>query len=521
MLAVTPQDVSDTKITVTGTATALYDLINTASSKNTAQRYYDGKFMDTVMIQPESGDLRMLYSANPTATQGELLKSGVKYYLCGGASFAMRLISVSGLNVAVTCTFYRTAKGESPTAVYGPGALDAMSVKFGDSPSNDAFGRLRTSAPFVLFDTKLTHTAESEFWDDQEVSGSGTSSTFNANRASSVLAVSATTAGKRVRQTYARPNYQPGKSQLILMTGIIGSGESGITAEIGQHDDENGLFFRNEDGTMYVVVKTYATGSAVDTAVAQSSWNLDKMDGTGASGITIDWDKTQIFVIDYEWLGVGRVRFGLNIDGITYYVHEVLNANSLDVVYMSNPNNPLRYSIENDGTGGAASLEHICTSVISEGGQDGTGVDYYYSTNGTHVDANAADTIYAVVGIRLRTGHPGEPVKFRTVSMISETNDDFEWILYRNPTVAGTFTYANEGDGPFQTAKGATANTVTNGTAIAGGYAQSNATITSEIFYEGGFGMAIDGTRDEFVLCVRPLSANADIQGSITVNVNH
>lgn len=391
-----------------------------------------------------------------------------------------------------------------------------------DSASVDAFGRWRVSQPTVLLDTKLNHSAEPEYWDDQEVSGGGTSSTHDADRASVVMAVTAATAGKRVRQSFARPNYQPGKSQLVVMTGIIGTGESGLTTEIGQHDDKNGLFFRNDDGVMYVVKKSYVTGAAVDTAVAQSSWNIDKMDGTGTSGINLDFSKTQIFLIDYQWLGVGRVRFGFDVKGILYYVHEMNHSNIEDSVYMSTPNNPLRYSIESDGTAGAASLEHICSTVVSESGQDITGIDYWYSTNGTHVDADAANSIYALVGVRLQTGHSGEPVKFINVSVLTQTNDDFEWLLYKNPTVAGTFTYGNATTGPFQIARGATANTITpTGDPIAGGFGHAGTSESTTINYEGGFGEAIDGTRDEFVLCVRPLSANADIEGGITLQVNH
>lgn len=394
-------------------------------------------------------------------------------------------------------------------------------VRAEDSPSVDAFGRWRISNPHTIFDTKLTHTNEPEFWDDQETSGGGTTSTHSADRASVILAVSANTAGKRVRQTFARPNYQPGKSQQVTLTGILGIGESGLTTEIGDHDDENGLFFRNKDSVIYVVKKSFVSGSAVDTAVAQTDWNLDKLDGIGVSGITLDPSKIQIFLIDYQWLGAGRVRFGFDFGGNITYVHEMKFSNIETSVYMSNPSNPIRYSIENDGTAGALDMEQICSSIISEGGAEGTGVDYWFSTEGTHVDANTANTVYALVGVKLQTGHKGEPIKFRNVSVLTQTNDDFEWLLIRNPTVAGTFTYTDTASGPFQSAKGVTANTVTGGDVIAGGFGHAGTVQSSDIGYEGGFGEAIDGTRDEFILCVRPLSANADIEGGITLQVNH
>ena len=399
--------------------------------------------------------------------------------------------------------------GGQPDSKY----TDATSL---DSYAIDAFGRFRTSEPFTVFDSKQLFDNQPLFWDDSETSGSGTSSSHSTNTATTTISVSATTAGTRVRQTKMRFNYQPGKSQLILLTGILGTGESGITQRIGLYDDDNGLFFNCEDGTFKITVRTKTSGSAVDTDVAQSSFNLDKLDGTGKSGVTLDLTKTNIFLIDYEWLGVGRVRFGVVVDGIIYYCHQVLNANNLTTVYMSTPNLPLRYEISNDGTGGASSLEHICSTVISEGGVSKNGIVRYVSTNGTHVDANAADTIYAIVGIRLKTTCLSASILINNISMLAETNDDFEWILYLNPTVAGAFTYSDETNSCVQAARGATANTITGGTPLVGGWGDSNTAFESEIPNALRLGAQIDGTRDEIVLCARPLSSNSDIQGSIT-----
>lgn len=396
------------------------------------------------------------------------------------------------------------------------------SIKFSDSTSIDAFSRVRVSNTKTIFDTKLNHTNEPEFWDELTVSGAGTTTNHQPNRASVIMSVSDSIAGKVVRQSFSRPNYQPGKSQFVLMTGIIGGTQAGITREIGQLDDENGLFFRNDGGTISVGRKTFATGTAADTIIDQSDWNIDKMDGNGPSGQEADWTKTQIFMMDYQWLGVGRVRYSVDLNGIICVVHEMNHANNLDVAFMSTPNNPLRYSIENDGTGEASSIECICSTVISEGGQEAAGEDYYYSTEGTHLDANIANTIYAVLGVRLNIGHKGEACHVQNIGLLTETNDNFEWIVYRNPTIAGTFTYVTTPLGPFQIAKGVTANTIAEGEdAIAGGYVFQGSTIEKEIHHESGFGESINGTRDEYVLAVRPLTSNADIQGSITLHVNH
>lgn len=233
-------------------------------------------------------------------------------------------------------------------------------------PDVDAFGRLRISEPHTIFDSKQVFDNLPLFWDDQEVSGSGTSSTFSKPHARTQIAVG-TAAGKRVRQTFERFNYQPGKSQFVVLTGVLGAGSSGITQELGYFDDDNGLFFRCDEGVIYVVSRSSVTGSAVDTTASQSAWNIDTLDGNGPSGLTMDFTLAQIFFMDFEWLGTGRVRFGFYINGVQHYCHEFLNANAISTVYMSTPNLPIRYSIENDGTGAASTLDHLCSTVIVEG----------------------------------------------------------------------------------------------------------------------------------------------------------
>lgn len=404
--------------------------------------------------------------------------------------------------------------------------IPQYSMSFADSMAIDAFARLRVSNPDTLFDSKqvfndgdIADNVENFplFFDNQEVSGAGTATLFDVDRASTTLSVSTTTAGRRVRQTRERFNYHPGKSQLAVFTKIFGASEDGITRRKGIYDDSNGLFFQLKDSVFSVVTRSFSSGVAVDTTVIQASWNVDKMDGTGISGVNLDYTKTQICFVDFEWLGTGRIRFGFFINGIPRICHEFNNANALDVVYMSTPNLPVRTEIINDGTGAAAAIEDICSTVIAEGAQKEKGAIHYMSTNGTHVDANSANTIYAIVGIRLRSTHLAADIEVVNTTLITETNDDFEWILLFNPTVAGVFAYSNFANSALQVARGATANTVTGGTPLMGGFSTNSVPASGEVADALRLGSLIDGTPDEIVLCARPLGSNEDIQGSITV----
>lgn len=402
-------------------------------------------------------------------------------------------------------------------------------IGFRDGPALDAFNRQRVTEIETLFDGKLLFDDAPLFWDDKETSGTGTSSTHSTAHAMSTMGVG-TAAGTRVRQTFMRFNYQSGKSQLVMMTGVIGDGGggTGIIRSSGIFDDDNGVFFRDNEGVTEVVIRSSVTGSAVDNNIAQADWNLDTLDGSRSSdnpsGATLDISKVQIFVIDFEWLGSGRVRMGCVTGGTTAYVHEFLHTNINALVYMSTPNLPLRYEISNDGTGVASTLGAICNTVISEGGTSDLGSLRWASTAGAEVVTNAENSIFAVLGIRLKSTHLAAAVKLISAALQLQTASEYaEWMLIFNPTVAGTFTYADEVNSSVQIARGATANTVTNGIQMPGGYVETGANSLGgsgdvrDLNNARLLGSQIDGTPDEIVLCIRPIGGKSamNVEGGL------
>lgn len=386
--------------------------------------------------------------------------------------------------------------------------------------SSDAFGRLRISAVETLFDSKQIFSNEPLFWDDAQVSGGSTTSQWTQATASTLLGVAASTAGRRVRQTFMHFNYQPGKSHLIVMTGNLrtSGGGTGVTTRLGYFNDANGLFFEVAEGVAAVVKRSSVSGSPVETRVVQSAWNLDRLDGTGPSNLTLDWTKNQIFLIDFEWLGVGLVRFGVRVNGTTVYLHQIAHANVVSTVYMSTPNLPIRYEIINSGTGVASTMTHGCASVMSEGGQTPLGTFQYHSTGATHLDANTDETLYAILGIRLKAAALGGVIDLLTLSFLALTADNFEWVVLFNPTVAGTFTYTDKANSLVQTAVGATANVVTepSGHPIDGGHVDASSDVRITIANALRLGSIIAGTPQTLVLAVRPHSPNLDVHASLT-----
>lgn len=389
----------------------------------------------------------------------------------------------------------------------------------------DAFGRLRVSNPETIFDSKQLYDSQPLFWDDIEESGASTTSSHSTATASTTIGVAATTAGKRVRQTFRRFNYQPGKSQLSFITFVLddsGSG-SGLIRNVGLFDDDNGIYISNVADDYYIILRRSISGSPSDVPVPQISWNIDRFVGSGPSGITLDFTKAQILVIDYEWLGVGRVRVGFVVGGNIYYAHEFNTANLGTGVYMSTPNLPIRYEIENQGAGAAATLETICSTVISEGGQQEIGAARYSSTNNTQVTCAVVGTIYLVKGIRLKSTALSATVKILTAAIqLQSASDDVEWRLIFDPTYSAGPTWGAETNSAVDTCTGA-GETVTGGYAFSGGYAATGAansahdSLTQQVENALLLGSDIAGTAQTIALCCISLTnTNAIVEGSMT-----
>lgn len=379
----------------------------------------------------------------------------------------------------------------------------------------DAFARQRMSTPETIFDSKQIVDAQPLFFDDKQTGGAGTTNTYNTNQSSSTLAVSNLTAGVRVRQTFQRFNYQPGKSFLFIRTAIFGAAGTGITKRLGLFDENNGLFFEQKSSGMSLSIRTFTSGSAVDNNVLQASWNIDKMDGTGASGITLDYTKTLIYFCDFEWLGVGTVRFGVFVNGLPYYVHAFHNSNINTVVYMSTPNLPLRTEIENDGTGGVASITDICSTVIIEGGRQVNGVKFGLNRGADTLITNNNSLIYPLICLRLKSTHLGALIRLISFNLRCTSDAEYAWYIILNPSVTGTaFSFTGLVNSSIEYAYPTKTTTVSGGTVLdtgIGSDTNNNVKGVDNITQSDlAIGSKIDGTPDVICLAVQRLTGTTE-----------
>jgi hypothetical protein len=95
----------------------------------------------------------------------------------------------------------------------------------------------------------------------------------------------------------------------------------------------------------------YAVVSKVITRRdAQSTWNIDRVDGTGPSGYNLDLTRIQMLYADYAWYGAGSIRYGFKDQtGNVIYCHRITHANLETEAYLRSGNLPARYEVLTDG----------------------------------------------------------------------------------------------------------------------------------------------------------------------------
>lgn len=382
-------------------------------------------------------------------------------------------------------------------------------------PGWDIGNRLQVSTPYTVYDIKQNTSSQPLFYDESEVSGGGTSFSYNTYKASSTLAVSANTAGKRVQQTKTWTQYQPGKAQTINISANFKGAVDGVIKRLGMFNEQFGLFFEVTGDGLYVVIRTYNTGAAVDTRIHSSEFNIDNLDGIGPSNVVLDLNYMQLFVIDYEWLGVDTVRFGFKFNGKKYWVHKAVYTNTQSEVYMTNPNAPIRFEISNDGTGAAAELISGCVSVHADGGLEQNTITTYVSRDGSPITLANQDLMTPVLSVRLKATRPCTRINIGDVSVLLTTNTNFEWAVFLSPTIAGSdaASWQNIDNSALQYDISRTnANTVSGGYKVDGGYgASTNQTrmavgeIVKSFLTIGSY---INGSLDEYVLAVKNIDGN-------------
>lgn len=402
----------------------------------------------------------------------------------------------------------------------------------------DAFGKLRVSEPLTLLELKFpylpsdvsgnTNYLTNNLMVYQTTSGTG-SSVIPTTNSNCILALNNSSSNSYViSQSRNYTNYQSGKSLLFKASGIMdygmvqaGSNNSiGVKSRIGYFDSNNGIYFEyiadgNGTGQMHICM---LSSGIITTNISQSNWNIDPLDGTGTSGTKLDFTKTQLYIIDIEWLGVGRVRFGFYLYGKIYYCHEIPNINVLNFPFISSPNLPIRYQIINSGISSSSGyLMQICSTVISEGGYNPVGKPFSIAlTTGVQLNNSTAETpILMIKGANTSTNgynYYHQPIIPTSINVLDNTSNNI--LLFR-------IRIYKDGNTPYPTITwlnvDALNSIVQYSTSFSGGFSTTGSVIAYNGLFSGRGNIVLANLTDIFDSKVLTLSSNALNQSDILV----
>lgn len=388
----------------------------------------------------------------------------------------------------------------------------------------DAANRLRVSQITTLGDYKQTHDDLALYF-DQEGTGSGVYSQQLGGVQMSV------TAGQYlVRQTFQRHPYQSGKSHLIEATFSDMQLQAGVVKRVGYYTSSiaapfstgyDGMFFES-DGDNDYSVNVYKYGVSV-AKISRKNWD-DRMDGSGESGITMNFSKFNVLVIDFLYLGGTSVRFGFLLDGAIRWFAIYNNAGKFGETMIGTPNQPVRYEIRS--TTGSGNMVQICAQVATEGALNIIGNDVAIDSllGGTGViNANTVGVEYMVAAFRLKSTHFDVASSLVSFSLLpASQNDPYLVRIRTNPTIANEPAWTGIPNTAFEYILGDQVNATSN-TTVTGGerlYSQlgaANADLIGSFENSRKIGASINGTPETVVLSVIPLSSNLDIRGTFTI----
>lgn len=327
-----------------------------------------------------------------------------------------------------------------------------------------------------------------------------------------------------VCQSYKRHLYLAGFSQGAELTFNNFGLQTNVTKRVGYFSSSTTApytatldgFFLESDGSNHKLV-IYKVGTLI-ASINRADWD-DPMDGTGVSGISIDFDDFTIVDFQFLYLGGSGLQMSFNVGGVMYKSHLYENASINATTFIGSPVQPVRWEIRSNGAAGT--LGQICAGVTTGGALKVVGYPRSVGTAiGTFINANSTGTQYLIASIRPNSS---EAIGFDiTGASIGTTNDPYVLRFILNPTIAGTPVYNALANSYFDFALGDTAGasstTVTGGTVLATSYVSDqgrSGNLQANSLFQPG--VDLNGNFQEIALACEPITTNLDIRGAINL----
>jgi len=272
-----------------------------------------------------------------------------------------------------------------------------------DTVQHTSLNRRKVST-FELTDfATFTRSKDTGIFD--ELTSGTASATHDAYLGMVKLEVGSDVGDEVIRQTKRVQRYLPGRQGEFSTTIIFGTPTTGIRRRVGMFNESNGFYFEDSgDGTYRCVLRRNTAGGIEEESYARDEWNVDKLDGTGPSGITADPEMIQHMSMEYEWFGSGMIEWNFVIDNNKFPVHRILHANRHPHTWASRAALPIRVELTNvTGAPGTHTFYQGAHALSAEGTTTLLGRQESISSAITGKTLTNANTFYPIVAIRLKS----------------------------------------------------------------------------------------------------------------------
>ena len=267
---------------------------------------------------------------------------------------------------------------------------------------------------------------------------SGTGSVSHSQGVASIF--TGTGVGAAKLESKASIRYITGHECVVHFTECFNTPEVNTTQQHGLFDSFNGTLFGYQGTQFGVSVRK----GGVDTFIPQSSFNRDRMDGSGASGHILNKQAYNIYSISFGWLGIAPIVFsvytGAEKGWVVAHIHDTVNVATGP--HILDPTLPVAMLISrSSGTGAnmqmrTSSWRAGIVGDVPKGSLSDRGWVQFVEQK-----AVSANTLTPVITLRNKPTYSGLPnhirTRYATVSLSVDGTKSTSWQVLKNPSLTG------------------------------------------------------------------------------------
>lgn len=299
-----------------------------------------------------------------------------------------------------------------------------------------AFGELLTTSNNPVIQLQFPYNINTDYVSSTLTASGTVTQTNSLAQISSGAAINSSA----ILQSLQQVHYAAGQGCSAEFTAVYTTGVAGNTQTVGIGDTVDGFFF-GYNGTAFGVLHR---NNSVDTWIPQSSWNVDKFDGTGVSGVTLIPTFGNVYKIQFQWLGFGVINFFIEhpSTGEIALCHQISYSNANSVPSLANPNLPLSASSKNTTNNtniviGVGSMGAFVEGIISN----------IYIRNSVSATKTGLTTEVNVLTLRNNSTFVSKTNRTRitvdNISVLNQSTQEGIFKFYLNATVGGTPSFTN------------------------------------------------------------------------------